>query len=222
MEGFPEMILRHAKAALKHLGGPRVEHGSPLDATLLVVHVPLGSRDQAAVWLDGDGAYASRSTEGRLVAGLVSFPDGAPLYPIYRIEAERAQQWQATRPTRRVEMYDYGAISEDIQRHTIESPIAGNSMPYWNWNYWPLKYRTRVLAAFSDGITSFRGPGGEPIDPALVIQHLMTFKTTAGEFVKRRMRGFARECAALGWVHTDDLAMAAVHFDDLPIDRSPT
>jgi hypothetical protein len=66
-----------------------------------------------------------------------------------------------------------------------------------------------LLMLFSDGVTSFEGPGLAPND---VLQQLCAIKSHRGAFVERRCRRFlGKYCRTRNWVHQDDLAVAALH-----------
>ena len=67
-----------------------------------------------------------------------------------------------------------------------------------------------LLAVTSDGVSSFRGPGG--VVPALdVARELLAVRAPVGDFFTRRLRRFrTRTCPARDWTHSDDLSIAGV------------
>ncbi|MBR1034034.1 hypothetical protein, partial [Bradyrhizobium liaoningense] len=64
------------------------------------------------------------------------------------------------------------------------------------------------IAVFSDGVTQVDG-----MDWRDVVTALMSFKSTGGAFVKRRMLRFLKDCQAHGKGPIDDIAMACIHID---------
>lgn len=66
-----------------------------------------------------------------------------------------------------------------------------------------------VACVFSDGICQVDG-----IDWVQAVQQCLAFKTTAGEFAKRRMIGFVRESQKIGRGPLDDIAYAVVRAEE--------
>ncbi len=64
------------------------------------------------------------------------------------------------------------------------------------------------IAVFSDGVTQVDG-----MDWRDVVAQLMSFKSTEGDFVKRRMNRFLKDCRQYGKGPIDDIAMACIHVE---------
>jgi len=73
-------------------------------------------------------------------------------------------------------------------------------------------------AVLSDGVHTFSEM--DPNDNDRVLRHIsmpdvvsliLAFKSTAGDFVHRRMQAFYKICAARRWQHTDDLSVGVVY-----------
>jgi hypothetical protein len=64
------------------------------------------------------------------------------------------------------------------------------------------------VAVFSDGVTQVDG-----MDWRDVVAELMNFKSIEGDFVKRRMNRFLKDCRAHGKGPIDDISMACIHID---------
>ena len=76
-----------------------------------------------------------------------------------------------------------------------------------------------LVLATSDGISSFTEDvvtdglkTRRDIEIIEVANHLLSVKTTKGEFIKRRANRFLKTCS--DWEHYDDLAIGAVHMDE--------
>jgi hypothetical protein len=190
-----DWIVRRAAAAVSMLGAP----SSCLDATLLSAFVV--DEERVRVCVSGDGVVAARRRDGALVSW--EFCDGgAPAYLSYRLDARRYQCYLDSgygrrRITRRVDGALVGRREHDIQTDGFVSSL---DLPVDDFE---------LLMLFSDGAASFEGPGLEAND---VIEQLCAIKSHRGAFVERRCRRFlGKYCSARGWVHQDDLAVAALH-----------
>ena len=183
------LIAQQAPLALMTLGHDRLE---ALDATLLVVRAVEKSYE---IVVYGDGASAALDHDDDVNAVITTSVSGAPPYLSYCFNSKRKQAYVDAR---------LGEIRNDIADGSCwVTPGEPSYTRSGERSY-------KALAVFSDGVSSFRDANGDAVDPHIIIHELMTFKTTAGAFVRRRMRGFLRTCKELGWVHTDDLAMAAI------------
>jgi hypothetical protein len=69
------------------------------------------------------------------------------------------------------------------------------------------------IALMSDGVHSFQDANKKEIDYTTIVKTLTDFKTNTGDFVKRRLNRFTKECKKLQWTHYDDVSLAAIYFD---------
>jgi hypothetical protein len=77
----------------------------------------------------------------------------------------------------------------------------------WFWNY-EATADISDIALFSDGVTQVDG-----MDWRDVVAELLSFKSTEGDFVKRRMNRFLKDCQKHGKGPVDDISMACIHID---------
>ena len=197
--------LNRAGAALADMRRfPDITLPNPLDATLLAVQV---AESRYSVVVAGDGAVGFRYLDGGIGSIRVTFPGGAPAYPTYRLSNSRREAYEQAQPLGR-EVVCRGASGPILAGLPSSSR---DTDPFTPWCFsanapWP-----ESVAVFSDGIESFHDAEGTQIAPWRIVEELMAFKTYPGAFVQRRVHAFLRDCAARGWTHHDDLAMAAVY-----------
>lgn len=185
-------------------------HPEAVDATLLTAHL---EGDELVIGCSGDGAICLQARSGALEVYSISYPSGYPLYPGY-----------AHQPRRLLAMKDAGRLCKEIQRLRsasvedrlqVRSAHCGDS-PTEVFAVSALDYKT--VSLFSDGIHSFsharQTEGGCKNDAfpfGDVLRELVSFKSTRGAFVARRMKRFLKDCQAKGLRHTDDLSVGALH-----------
>lgn len=179
-----------------------------LDATLLGFVVPeMGS--QLTMFGVGDGVLALKKPLGLDLIALhdIEADSGYPLYLSYLLNDKRLK-----------EVEKLG--SWKVQGHTFYPPAGwerGGTDIYDGFGIAQSTGPTeglQVAAVFSDGVKSFVDADRRPVPFQDVVAGLLDFKSFKGEFVKRRMQGFLKEAAHLGWKHDDDLSMAAVYLGE--------
>lgn len=194
-----DWILRRAAAAVSMLGA----NLACLDATLLTAFVL--DQERVRVSVAGDGLVLARRRDGALVSW--EFCDGgAPAYLGYRLDAAR---WRCYLDSgygrRRVTKCIDGARVQE-REHSIPMDGFVSSLDLAIADF-------ELVMLLSDGASSFEGAGLGPSD---VIEELSAIKSQRGAFVERRCRRFLNKtCKARGWVHQDDLAVAALHLGAL-------
>lgn len=191
-----------------------------LDATVLIarwVEAEQGVRVDVA----GDGVVVARRRGGGYVLLVVEFPSGAPRYASYDIDpARRAQYFAEFGGEVRVTRYD-GDLVETTSTQLVDGPLESSSYLFPAEDF-------DLVQICSDGATSFRRPvDGKPgLDEAvpvrLVAEEMIAHKLMGGVFVTRRVTRFLKDCAAKGWHHDDDFAVAGIFVDDLRVQsRTP-
>jgi hypothetical protein len=179
-----------------------------LDATLLGFVVrEMGS--QLTMFGVGDGVLALKKPLDHDLIAIhdIEADSGYPLYPSYLLNDKRLR-----------EVEKLG--SWKVQGHTLYPPegwIRGGVDIYDGFGVTQSTGPTagfQVAAVFSDGVKSFVDANRQPVSFKTVVEGLLDFKSFKGEFVKRRMQGFLKEAARLGWRHDDDLSMAAVYLGE--------
>ncbi|HEX6624609.1 MAG TPA: protein phosphatase 2C domain-containing protein [Pyrinomonadaceae bacterium] len=181
-----------------------------VDATLLTAHL---DGEELAIGCSGDGVVCLQTREGALDVYSIAYPSGYPLYPSYTHQPERLLALgDAGRACKEVRHYRSASVEDRLQPR---GATAGGP-PTEVFTVKAADYECAAL--FSDGIHSFfragqteAGGGVEPVPLDLVLRDLVSFKTTRGAFVGRRMKRFLKDCRRKGWQHADDLAVGALH-----------
>lgn len=181
-----------------------------VDATLLTAHL-VG--EELFIGCSGDGVICLQTRAGALDVYSISYASNYPLYPAYTHQPERLLALKdAGRSDREVTHFRSASIEDCLQ----PSGTSGGNSPTAVFTICPAEYK--YVALFSDGIHSFFDTGqngaggrGEAIPLDEVLRSLISFKSTRGAFVGRRMKRFLKDCQNKGWQHADDLAFGALH-----------
>ncbi len=154
----------------------------------------------------GDGVSAGVDRMGRLFMNRIDWAQNMPVYRAY----EAADQYQAfiaahgglnaKAVTQHIHVRSPVA-DELIRENTVGEAINGICVDCDPSNF-------QLLAVFSDGVTQVDG-----MDWRDVVAELMAFKSTEGDFVKRRMNRFLKDCLKHGKGPIDDISMACIHID---------
>lgn len=182
-----------------------------VDATLLTAHLDGG---ELAVGCSGDGVVCLRTRAGALDVYSISYPSGYPLYPSYTHQPERLLALgDARRAGKEVTHYRSASVEDRLQPM---GGATGGGPPTEVFTVKAADYECAAL--FSDGIHSFFRAGQteaggrvEPVPLDSILRDLISFKTTRGAFVGRRMKRFLKDCRQKGWQHADDLSVGALH-----------
>ncbi len=178
---------------------------SALDATLLMACVNNG---KARVMAFGDGVIVHKSGSGTTIyhidyAGFKrSDPASkisAPFYLSYTLRRSRTE----------------GYAQEMAMEKTIETTKDGVTTTEKVHYADPFELKFDVasgdtISVISDGINSFNGPDGMPLNYLDVVPEFIGFKQLNGVFVERRMNMFKRKCAKDGITHDDDISVATI------------
>lgn len=181
-----------------------------VDATLLTAHL---CGEELLVGCSGDGVVCLQTRGGALDVYSVSYPSGYPLYPAYARQPERLRA-----------LGDAGRARSEVARFRADS--AGEGLRPFDASgggsatevFAVRAADYRFAALFSDGVHSFMrtaragdGARGGAVPFEQVVPELVSFKNTRGAFVGRRVKGFLKDCRQRGWLHADDLSVAALH-----------
>ena len=170
-------------------------HPQALDATLLVAYVKDGI---LTCYLYGDGVFIHRSKNNiRLIH--IDFLSGAPAYLSYNLDDERMGRYNK---------------EADLSKHVIDT-IDGSFEPKSLKPFDPVIITSPVLdgdviSVCSDGINSFRKPNNDSIEWVNLIDEFTKYKNFNGEFVKRRINAFHRQCVKGGITHYDDISISTI------------
>jgi hypothetical protein len=214
------LALRTALAVLSYL----YLMSESLDATLLLAQMRGGKLRITAF---GDGVVVVVFKDGTWRSWSISFSGDAPAYLSYLsngVLGRRLQEYAEHYGHRTITLTEsYGESSETTER--IFLPGGLPSYEAYAQALGKVLYEAdaaQVQRVFlcSDGVRSFRRPTAAPgiYDPVPldeVLVQIMAIRSPAGEFMVRRMRRFLGDfCPKNGWVHDDDVAVAAIIADD--------
>jgi hypothetical protein len=176
---------------------PRL-HPQALDATLLIAWV---QDNKLTAVMYGDGVIIHRSkTESHLTH--VTLTSGAPDYLSYHLDSARKDS------------YDKMGDNEKEVTICVANPaiscIVDKSQPFDPVIIERGVQEGDMIAVISDGINSFRKQDNTPIDWKELMEEFTGFKTTEGEFVKRRIGAFKRKCLKDNTTHSDDISIASI------------
>ncbi len=181
-------------------------HVRALDSTLIMA---LATSNTARVIAFGDGVIVHKSPAERSITmyhidysgHAKNEPDtkvSAPFYLSYKLGlAESA--------------YDSKFVTvKKVTRHT-DAGVTHTLTPLkepTDLLLWTLPGDT--ISIMSDGVNSFKGPDGLPLDYTDIVKEFVGFKQISGTFVQRRMNAYARFYAKNGITHDDDISIAAI------------
>lgn len=178
-----------------------------LDATLITAFV--NKDNQILIYTYGDGNVALKFKDTPLIVNNYSFSGNAPYYLNYDLEDNLP----------RLKVY-HEAMSESNALKHIEA-VGGDirivEREYNSPNIIHIEdtENLEMVAIMSDGVESFSSVNTRMYIPVYkVIAELLDFKTTMGEFVKRRSRAVVKKYAKDQIYHNDDLSIAVMLFEE--------
>lgn len=156
----------------------------------------------------GDGCIAVKLKDG---TGFMAESDhnGAPKYLAYRaVEGGEANYDAVFSKPRMVRFLEIPGLP--LSTLMTEHKLMPSSDEYVTW--FDLDPDTvEYVLLLSDGASSFVDAGFAHVPVQDVVAKLMDIKSTAGDFIRRRVKFFlAKECPKLGWQHSDDLGVAGI------------
>jgi hypothetical protein len=198
--------------------------------------------DDAAVYLQGDGAVALRYADGRVRLIELAWWDNTPFYLNYQLHPDLLRQFEqrfddgvieplvqvsttvhrlgATAPIRTAAADVLAAPAAGVPAGGVEGLVTETTVPIRERFALADTYEGHVLRfkPREEGIVAMAvltdGVSQVGALPATdVVRELMAFKNHQGEFVKRRLLKALRELRREGSAPRDDLGMAAVWFD---------
>jgi hypothetical protein len=163
------------------------------------------------IYMEGDGVIAFKNREGLINMTRYEWANNMPYYPIYRQNLDTFLEAHGTDPEGKrmtvekwkVKACGYCKTWEETDKFELPLkaglsgiliPIVPTELPYLD-----------LIAIFSDGICQIEG-----MDWKDAVKELLAFKSTGGEFVKRRMNAFVKNALKLGHKPQDDLSCAVI------------
>jgi hypothetical protein len=163
------------------------------------------------IHISGDGVAAIKLEDGSIRLWRFDWTDNMPFYLAYAEDSgtsfiaahggDEAKEALTSQEWLRAPGKDWEQVA--MQAHSIAEGMRGMTIPLSA----SIKDGTLAYAAvFTDGVTQVEG-----VDWKAAVERLLSFKTTAGVFAKRRMKRFAEETKKHGHGPIDDIAYAVVH-----------
>lgn len=183
-------IIHNAEMTARQLG----LNLSCLDATLIIAyHID----NILKVYIYGDGAVVGQTWSGNTEITSVQFEGNAPFYLSYLLDDFRFDLYDQAKYTKTL-------TCEYEDRSTLIDKIAYDHEVILSFNTGV--YPTILIC--SDGIESFLD-GTIHVPPRDIIYNILDFKTTKGEFLKRRLNKYMKNLSKINVGHYDDLAVGA-------------
>ncbi len=178
-------------------------NSSCLDATLLLGFYLDGC---CHVSMYGDGYVVSVGSRGELAYRDISFAKNMPYYLNYWIDADRRALYlnHNEGQTAAMTLSEYADEQEKISRKDYDAPLM--------WTFPESEYQLVALA--SDGVAALvSNEENRKVPVREVLEQLTAYKTTKGEFVKRRAKRMLKNYSKQEITPTDDLTIATMLFD---------
>jgi len=188
-------IIHNAELVAKQLGLPN----HSLDSTLIIAYKNYGINN-IRVHFYGDGCLIYFGKKQTLF-GQIEYTKNAPYYLSYYIDPERDQLFHDMKQDKIVKTLITGqSLIGTTEIFAYDSPSVYNYI---------LNDEFNGLLIASDGMTSFIADREGLVDPSLYINEFHEFKTTKGEFLKRRVNKLLKNLAKEEIYNADDLSVGA-------------
>lgn len=168
-----------------------------LNATLVVAYQ---YNNAIYTYFYGDGCLITKHKDTGIVIHIIEYDQNAPYYLAYQINSNDHKAYDKLNIEKTTKtIYEDGTTEVDIKAYDAPSIMQTLS-------------DAELVIIASDGLQSFikkDGPKIQRYDVSDIIQPCIDFKTTAGEFLKRRMNKQMKAYADQGINHFDDLSLGA-------------
>lgn len=184
------------KEIARHTGLPN----EAFDATL-VAAVADKESGIVSIFIWGDGHVVLQLRDGTESILSAKYPTNAPYYFSYELGNDQSRQKQYLKL--------FGDNRAQLSRNNEESVlIAPFSKEMWDVGL------LSGVSVYSDGIETFSRVENEVSQPVPLSEILtsLKYKSTVGEFVKRRFTRFLKECRDKEVSHYDDVSCASINF----------
>lgn len=159
----------------------------------------------------GDGVLAWKSSDGLISMRRFDWADNAPLYPIYREDNFRAfvRFHGGDITSQRLTAEEWAYSPEGGYKHVKTSEFSvADGIKGQTELFSAIRVKEQKIdfvAIFSDGITQI-----ENMDWKSAVVEMLSFKSAAGAFAKRRAISFLKTARESGKKPMDDLAYAVI------------
>ncbi len=175
-------------------------HRAALDATLLIA---IFQEDAVTALMYGDGYLAAMRRDGGLEYVSVSHADNMPYYLNYWSDESRQMRYLAENHDGKdvVTITTRCGQSQETRFADYDAPLV--------WTFPASDYR--LVALCSDGVAAFSALETGQLTPVeQILEGLLQYKTTVGEFVTRRAKRLLKELDKQSIFPADDLSVAVM------------
>ena len=208
-EKLGSWIIHNAEVTARHLGLKT----SCLDATLMIAYV---IDDYIRIHMFGDGYVILKLKESPLLYEIfwVEYEKNMPYYLRYLIDEHGQRVYHNEKISKSLvntSVFRRGDVSE----RGVLDQYAYDHPDYFCYH----QDSFESITICSDGLGSFLDPMGPPNSNKLIgVQHLidgmLQFKVTKGDFLKRRMNRYSKELKKENIQHYDDLSVGTFLIED--------
>ena len=214
-----KMTIGFAKSSIVYLN----LDNTCLDATLIISFI---HGEYVTTMMYGDGYIIAIMKDGNFEVAFNEFEGNAPYYLSYQIDQERDKLFrdfskqfndESQVLTRYFSVKPEGNFATRESRYLSINP-SGHFYTRQRFDIpiiftYPLD-SLKTLLIFSDGIGSFVNENSSRISYLRILKHFTDFKTTSGEFIKRRARKAIEELSKEGIRNTDDVSVAGFMIEE--------
>ena len=171
-----------------------------LDATLLAA---FPYHNHLYVYIYGDGYVTTIDRAGQFAVTQLAYSQNMPYYLTYWLDPARRERYlQANQAGQAVvTVTEYRDGQEQVRKSNYDAPLV---FPF-------ALSECQILALTSDGVGSLLAAEANGKIPAWeILRQLVAYKTTKGDFVKRRARRMLKEYEKQGIYPSDDLSIATL------------
>lgn len=183
-----------------------------IDATVMLAYA---NNEKVNVFSFGDGVIVAKHKGGFYRMWDLSFPSGIPYYMSYETDTDRLHSMlETTKGNPRTQRYYEGTtVNEELRLELQDESIS--YQPSWDFEFDVNQYEW--VSLLSDGVHSYHikdESGAEkPMPFTVAIRGLLNFKTFAGEFVKRTVLAYEKNCTRNRVWHHDDVSVASIYLE---------
>lgn len=182
-------IIHNAELTARQLG----LNQSCLNATLIISYV---FDNKYFIYMYGDGCIVLQTSDKKICVLEVEYTKNAPYYLAYMINPENKDLFH--------KLGQDMIIKEMRNGETTENKYAYDYGTKWVES---VELFPRILIA-SDGLASFQ-KCIQPIDSNIIAKEFLEYKSTKGEFLKRRLKRAIKIYEGDDLHHMDDLSVGA-------------
>ena len=186
-------IIHNAELSARQMGLEK----SCLDATLIVA---FEYKSKVHVYIYGDGIVVTQNQQGMTSVSEIEFTKNAPFYLSYKVDPER--------------MVSFHEMKQDLIIRTTITNVNENKYAYdFKCRFkFRLEKFPKILVA-SDGMSSFM-KDGESEQIINIAKDFLDFKSTKGEFLKRRLKRAIKIYEKDGLYNYDDLSVGSFLYEE--------